>query len=353
MNTLLPIVKWYENHKRDLPWRNTKSPYLIWLSEVIMQQTRVDQGLPYYIQFSQQYPTLQSLAKADDQDVMKLWQGLGYYNRAKNMLKTARFILENHGGQFPKSHDGLIELPGIGPYTAAAIASFAYNEPKAVVDGNVYRVLSRVFNIDLSIDSSAGKQYFSELAQVLLDKKNPATYNQAIMELGAIICKPNNPLCQECDLQTKCLAYSEKTIALRPVKKVKQKSKERFLHYFVLLHKGKIFIQQRTHERIWHNLFEPPYIETSKAVNQKELKKVLLKNPLFNQIELTQDVFTYKHLLTHQTIYGHFWIVTNKLNTRILKKDYIAVSLNDIHQYPIHRLFDKFLEHFIPNYKNQ
>ncbi|MBP9187718.1 MAG: A/G-specific adenine glycosylase, partial [Bacteroidia bacterium] len=217
MTPLQPLIKWYLANKRDLPWRNNLNPYHIWLSEIILQQTRVEQGLPYYLKFIEHYPTIKHLAEADDNNVMKLWQGLGYYNRASNMLKTARILVSSYNGVFPETYAELLNLKGIGPYTAAAISSFAFNEAQAVVDGNVYRVLARLFAIDEPIYSTSGKKLFATLAQDLLNLDAPALHNQAIMELGAMVCKPKLALCQACVLRLQCQAYAQKRVYDFPV----------------------------------------------------------------------------------------------------------------------------------------
>lgn len=342
---VLPIVNWYQEHKRDLPWRNTRNPYLIWLSEVILQQTRVEQGLPYYLKFADKYPTVKKLAAAKDDDVMKLWQGLGYYNRAKNMLKTARIIVQDCNGIFPDSYNGLIELKGIGPYTAAAIASFAFDEPKAVVDGNVYRVLSRVFDINEPINSTNGKKIFAELAQEIMDTQAPGLYNQAVMELGATVCKPASPKCGECVLRLRCEAYKYKRIAELPVKLKKQKPKERFLHFFFINQNGKTYIKQRVNERIWHNLFEPPFIETPAMVEDKALFATPDFHTFFAGKHHASKVFSVKHQLTHQTIYATFWEVTVPKSFKLTDASYLSVNIADIRKYAVHRLFDKFLNY--------
>ncbi|MES2560858.1 MAG: A/G-specific adenine glycosylase [Bacteroidota bacterium] len=345
MKAVLPIVNWYREHKRDLPWRNTRNPYLIWLSEVILQQTRVEQGLPYYLKFADKYPTVKKLAAAKDDDVMKLWQGLGYYNRAKNMLQTARIVAKDCNGVFPDTHDGLIELKGIGPYTAAAIASFAFDEPKAVVDGNVYRVLARVFGISEPINGTKGKKLFAELAQEIMDTRSPALYNQAVMELGAIVCKPAAPKCGECVLRLQCEAYKHKRITELPVKLKKQKPKERFLHFFFINHNGKTYIKQRVNERIWHNLFEPPFIETPTELDNGTLFSLPAYRNLFSGKHTADKVFAVKHQLTHQTIYANFWAVQVPNSFKPSDSSYIAVPVSEIHQYAVHRLFDKFLNY--------
>ena len=239
------LISWYLINKRDLPWRKTKNPYKIWLSEIILQQTRVQQGLPYYWKFIAAYPTIQALAFANEDEVLNLWQGLGYYSRARNMLMTARVINEQYEGCFPTNYNDLLKLKGIGEYTAAAIASFSFKEPVAVVDGNVYRVLSRLFDIETPIDSGEGKKAFRFLADEVLDKVNPDTFNQAIMEFGALHCTPQKPDCNNCVFNDTCLSRVNGTISQRPVKKKKNASKQRFFVYKVFLEDDKTTIQKR------------------------------------------------------------------------------------------------------------
>ncbi len=346
MKAVLLIVDWYQKNKRDLPWRNTRNPYLIWLSEVILQQTRVEQGLPYYLKFADKYPTVKKLAAAKDDDVMKLWQGLGYYNRAKNMLKTARIVVDDCKSVFPSTYNGLIELKGIGPYTAAAIASFAFDEPKAVVDGNVYRVLARVFGIDEPINGPKGKKLFAELAQEIMDTQAPSTYNQAVMELGATVCKPTSPKCGECVLRLQCEAYKHNRISELPVKLKKQKPKERFLHFFFIEQNGQTYIKQRKAERIWHNLFEPPFIETANVMEDEALIALPECERLFKDKHKPAKTFSVKHQLSHQTIYANFWVVRVPKTYTINDSSYISVNITDIHKYAVHRLFDKFLNYY-------
>ncbi|MGZ4118512.1 MAG: A/G-specific adenine glycosylase, partial [Bacteroidia bacterium] len=264
------IISWYNKNKRDLPWRNTKDAYLIWLSEIILQQTRVEQGMAYYLKFASNFPTIKHLAKADNDKVMKLWQGLGYYSRARNLHTTAQIVADKYKGKFPDTYEDILSLKGIGDYTAAAIASFAFNKARAVVDGNVYRVLSRVFGIETPIDSSKGKKEFYALANELIDKKNPALFNQAIMELGAIQCKPVNPDCSVCPLNNMCFAFAKKRIADFPVKEKKTKVRDRYFNYIVLNYKGKTAINKRGAKDIWHNLHDFPLIETAKELTEEE-----------------------------------------------------------------------------------
>src|ERR1043165_6651460 len=251
------IMTWYEQNKRDLPWRNTRDPYLIWLSEVILQQTRVDQGMAYYHKFAEAFPTVKDLAKADSDKVMKLWQGLGYYSRARNLHAAAKMVAGKYKGVFPASYEGIKELKGVGDYTAAAIASFAFKLPHAVVDGNVYRVLSRVFGIETPIDSTQGKKEFNKLANELLDISNPADHNQAVMEFGSQFCKPVNPDCKSCFFNTKCFAFKHSKVPELPVKSKKTKVRSRYLNYFIIVDKnGSIFVHKRQKKDIWEGLYE-------------------------------------------------------------------------------------------------
>ncbi len=235
MNFNNELLSWYTNNKRDLPWRHTTDPYIIWLSEIILQQTRVEQGMPYFNRFVEHYPNVSSFAAADENEILKLWQGLGYYSRARNMLKTARLVQEQYNGAFPSAYDELITLKGIGEYTAAAISSFAANEPRAVIDGNVYRVLARYFGISEDINSTTGKKIFRITADELLNREHPALHNQAMMELGAMICKPKNPACGTCPVREGCYAFLNNATAALPVKINKVKVRERFFNYFLVV----------------------------------------------------------------------------------------------------------------------
>lgn len=291
-----------------MPWKGEKDPYKIWLSEVILQQTRVEQGRGYYEKFINTYPTVQQLAKAKDETIFKLWEGLGYYNRCKNLLFTARLIAKRGKGKFPDTYDEIISLKGIGPYTAAAIASFAFNLPYAVVDGNVFRVLSRVFGIATAIDSPKGKQDFILLANEVLDKKTPGSYNQAIMDFGATVCKPMAPLCSSCILQKQCAAFNEGKVNCLPVKEKTLLKKNRWLYYFLFEHEGKILVNKRSAGDIWENLFEFYLVEPGEqikwngAVVQEWLQKQLgiTKAGIVHISEISTQQ------LTHQLIKGQF-----------------------------------------------
>ena len=262
MNFSKLLIDWYLSNQRELPWRKTKNPYHIWLSEIMLQQTRVAQGLPYYLRFTEEFPTVFDLAEASEEKVLKLWQGLGYYSRARNLHFTAKEIVKNHQGQFPSDYHQLLKLKGIGSYTAAAITSFAFNQPYAVVDGNVIRVLSRVFGIEIPYDSVTGKKRFQQLAQELLIKNKPGMYNQAIMEFGALQCKPKSPNCSICPMQDFCIAYQAMEVHAFPVRSKKIKVKERFLHFLMIQTDNGICIGKRK-SGIWNGLYEFPFFEFS------------------------------------------------------------------------------------------
>lgn len=304
------LMYWHSHvNSRSLPWKDEKDPYKIWLSEIILQQTRAEQGLKYYLSFIENYPSVCHLAKAKDEDVFRLWQGLGYYNRCKNMLASARFICEDLNGKFPDDYEGIKSLKGVGEYTASAIASFAFALPYAVVDGNVYRVLSRYFGIEDAIDSSEGKKKFVQLAQDLLDTKFPAAYNQAIMDLGATVCTPKNAQCGDCPLHNKCVAFKDNLIALLPFKAKKLKVQNRFFNFLVLNYKDEIWIERRSEKGIWQNLHQFYLIESTKSIALSTLQqdsffvnnKSLIKELVFDSM--------YKQRLTHQLLESKFYTV--------------------------------------------
>lgn len=302
-------MDWHRHQNdREMPWKGEKKPYRIWLSEIILQQTRVEQGMGYYHRFIEQYPTIQDLAKAPDQQVFKLWEGLGYYNRCRNLLHTAREIVHQRKGIFPDTYEDLLALKGVGPYTAAAIASFAYNLPYAVVDGNVFRVLARYTGIDTATDSTEGKKIFHDLAYQMLDKKEPALYNQAIMDFGATICKPMSPLCAACPLQSGCAALATGKVNQLPVKEKTLQRRTRYFNYFILEYRQKIWVQQRTAKDIWQQLFEFYLVETEKQVRWDHS---LIQNWLKNQLNIHEPVIekiadSLAQQLTHQKIKGQF-----------------------------------------------
>jgi A/G-specific adenine glycosylase len=305
------LTQWYLKNKRDLPWRNTKDPYLIWLSEIMLQQTRVAQGLPYYYAFTEAFPTVFDLANASEQEVLKLWQGLGYYSRARNLHKTAQQIAHSQDGLFPTSFKGLIALKGVGEYTAAAIASFSFDEVVPVVDGNVFRVLSRYFDIQTDIQSNAAKKEFFELAFELMPKSNPALFNQAIMEFGALQCVPKNPNCVDCPLNNGCLALQKKTVPLLPIKAKKVKVRNRYFNYLVFIDmEGNTQIQQRSDKGIWHNLYEFPLIESSQILALEDIELQLGSQKFVDNRILSFEELNAKnqvHKLTHQHLHIKFW----------------------------------------------
>lgn len=344
MNFTQKITNWYSINKRELPWRKTKNPYCIWLSEIILQQTQVKQGLPYYEAFVKNFPQIEDLAKAPQEQVLKLWQGLGYYSRARNLHFTSQYIVDNFNGVFPDSYDGLLKLKGVGDYTASAIASICYNEPKAVVDGNVYRVLARYFGIELPINSTAGTKEFKALAQNLLDCNNAGNYNQALMEFGAIQCKPQNPDCTQCPLNAGCVALQKKKVNTLPVKLKKTKVIDKYFNFLVFISTNKrTLFEKRTGSGIWRNLYQFPLIET----DQPETLEAIQAHPLFKKyvgaakFELTlYNEEAIVHKLSHRNLHTKFWIV------EIDQLPKTSIPLNDIGNYPTPILINRFLEQF-------
>ncbi|CAM3498533.1 Adenine DNA glycosylase [Flavobacterium longum] len=335
------LITWYLNNKRDLPWRDTTDPYLIWLSEIMLQQTRVAQGLPYFLTFSEHFPTVSDLARADEQQVLRLWQGLGYYSRARNLHQTAKYIAFELAGKFPENYHDLLKLKGVGDYTAAAIASFAYGEAVPVVDGNVFRVLSRYFGIESDIAQQATKKEFTALAAELMPPDSAALFNQAIMEFGALQCTPKNPDCDTCPLNDGCLAVKYNKVSQLPVKSKKSQSKSRYFSYLVYEDEsGHTMIQKRTAKDIWHNLYEFPLVESVSA--QADLSKVIEsameKQDIISVKTLDSKATTHK--LTHQSL--HIRFVSVKVRGRLA--DGVAVA--DLEAYP----FPIVLANFIKNH---
>jgi A/G-specific adenine glycosylase len=304
------LISWYLRHKRDLPWRHTTDPYLIWLSEVILQQTRVKQGMPYYLAFAEKYPTVSDLALADEREVLRLWQGLGYYARARNMHTTAKIVHGQYGGTFPNTYADLLTLKGIGPYTAAAIASFAYRERVAVLDGNVFRVLARLYGIDTDISSHEGKKVFSALANALISAEQPDIYNQAIMEFGAMLCTPANPQCMFCPFNHTCIASLTGKQEILPVKSKKTTTKERFFHYLIFTCQGEIGMKERTAKDIWSGLYDFYLIEKKEFTDTHELLHQLHLPDMEKQMVVEKQSSIHIHVLTHQRVKAKFWHIS-------------------------------------------
>ncbi len=337
------LVLWYLHNKRNLPWRATLSPYKIWLSEIILQQTRVDQGMAYYFKFVENFPTINKLAFASEEEVLKLWQGLGYYSRARNLHFSAKHIVNELNGEFPVTYNDLIKLKGVGDYTASAIASICFNEATAVVDGNVYRVLSRYFGISTPINSTKGIKEFKQLAQQLIDNKNPGTHNQAIMEFGARMCKPQNPNCDSCSLNNSCVALSKKRIKELPVKEKKLKIRNRYFNYLVIQTEDNKTKIEKRNKGIWLNLYEFPLIETINEIDVNQLVEYEKFVELFKNISTSVKLFnneTVVHKLSHQHIHTKFWVV----NTQ--SSEDFTFSWDAIKKHPVSTLIDNFLNQY-------
>jgi A/G-specific adenine glycosylase len=341
------LINWYRNNKRDLPWRNTTNAYLIWLSEIILQQTRVEQGMPYFIKFSEQYTTVKSFSEASEDDILRLWQGLGYYSRGRNMLKTAKIVQQEYNGKFPTKYQDLIKLTGIGEYTAAAISSFSANEANAVVDGNVYRLLARYFGIDTPINSGKGKKQFQEIADDLLNPKNAAEHNQAIIEFGALQCKPKNPNCENCPFVHSCFAYQNKKINELPVKLKKLKIKERYFYFFLIIKKDRILLKRRGNEDIWAGLHDLPSIEFAEKTSIEQLNEHPNFNSWFSEGAIIHSVSDQiKHILTHQRIFARFVHLENFNDVDIAAKGWFWVHKDEISNYGQPKLIFEFLKNF-------
>ena len=341
--TATRLIDWYDRHGRDLPWRRTRDPYRIWLSEVILQQTRVQQGLAYYERFTERFPTVGDLAAASEDEVLKRWQGLGYYSRARNLHAAARTVAEQYGGRFPATYAEIRALKGVGDYTAAAVASMAYDLPHAVVDGNVYRVLARLFDLDLPIDSTAGRRAFAELAQEVLDKRRAARYNQAIMDFGATCCTPMQPRCTDCPLADRCLALAAGTVGERPVKAGRTQTRDRWFNYLHLTDGRCTLLHRRGPRDIWQGLYEFPLIETDTEVDYATLAADPAFRRLFGaqQPRLTAEVRMPKHQLSHQTLHAVFY----RLEVAELPADeaWIPVTETELGDYAVSRLTERYL----------
>lgn len=332
-----------EKNDREMPWKGEKDPYRVWLSEIILQQTRVDQGLSYYNKFIQAFPDIHALANAGEQKVFKMWEGLGYYTRCRNLIATAKHISAELGGNFPRTIEEIRKLKGVGPYTASAIASFAYNLPHAVLDGNVFRVLSRIFGIHTPIDSTTGRKEFETLANELIVRDKAASYNQAIMDFGATVCKPA-PDCQACVFNVHCHAFRHRQTSILPVKEKKAGSRKRWFHYLVLEHKGRIAIRKRTARDIWQQLYEFPMIEASQELGEKELVQQSLEAGMLPRGNYISEYFSpiFRQQLSHQLIIARF--IRIQLHSKPVPDGWTWIPAARLHEFPLPRIINSYLE---------
>jgi A/G-specific adenine glycosylase len=340
------LLKWYATNKRDLPWRKTKDPYKIWLSEIMLQQTRVNQGLPYYLKFIERFPTVQLLAGANVQTVLKLWQGLGYYSRARNLHETAKHVVRNLDGKFPSTYSELIKLKGIGEYTAAAISSIAYSEHRAVVDGNVERVLSRYLGIKENIHSPVGKKKHAEMALKFLSNHSPRDFNQAIMDFGALQCVPVNPVCTSCPMKKSCVAYLKNKVGEFPVRKIKPQIRNRYFDYFIINKGSNIYLRKRTANDIWKSLYDFPIVESRKHLPLASLIKNNSAEKILKGINLT-DIFgnsrVYVQKLSHQILYVRFWRVNAKKGYALKLPGVVKAGRKSLSRFPLPKVIETYV----------
>jgi A/G-specific adenine glycosylase len=338
------ILYWYETNRRDLPWRRTENPYFIWLSEVILQQTRVGQGMAYYLRFVEHYPNIKSLANAPEQEVLKLWQGLGYYSRARNLHFAAKQLMDDHNGTFPDTYAEILTLKGVGEYTAAAVASIAFGEAVPVVDGNVKRVISRIFGLH-----DTGKKLYDKskaIMQTALDAEHPGSFNQAVMEFGALQCVPKNPDCELCIFRQKCYAFMEGKVSELPAREIKKKPRKRYFSYFVVHpDEESIILKKRSDQDIWKNLYEFPMIESSKELDTGNLlAEPEFQNWFGKEVSIVEKGDVYKHQLSHQTILARFYKIDLSKNTLKIHPDWKEIPLKKLSEYPVSRLIERYFE---------
>ncbi len=335
------ISAWYTKNKRELPWRNSTDPYVIWLSEIIMQQTRIEQGTPYFLRFLKRYPDVFAFAAASEHDILKLWQGLGYYSRGRNMHETAKIIVNDFNGKFPDNYKQMIQLKGIGDYTASLILSVCFDLPLAVVDGNVHRVLSRLYGMKESHQTSSGKNIFKNTAYDLLDKKKPGDFNQAMMDLGAMICTPQNPQCEDCPLTNNCYAFQNDKQDQLPVKNIKIELKKRYFHYLFISDGEKFFLRKRVENDIWKGLYDLPLIETHTTLKLTKKKIQTFLHTENIDIKFSRST---KHLLSHQQLVISFYEIKILKNEFISDSKYISVSKRKFNQYAVPKPIERFLQ---------
>lgn len=324
------LISWYEGHKRDLPWRGEPDPYKIWVSEIILQQTRVQQGWDYYLRFIDNFPNVKALAEADEERVLKVWQGLGYYSRARNMHAAAREIMSKHHGTFPQEYDKILELKGIGKYTAAAISSIAFHLPYPAVDGNVIRIVSRIYGVCDDVTQPAVVKRITEICEKEIDPKQPGSFNQAAMDFGAMQCVPRNPNCDECPFQSSCYAYKNNLVDILPVKKKKSELKHRYFHYTVYLSDDQTIIEKRTGSDIWRNMYQFPLLETD---SEKSTGK---------------PVYSTREILSHQLIHAAFYVKNVKKLPK-LAENQLIINFDDIEKYPMPKIMTEFLGYLAGN----
>lgn len=341
------IRAWYKKNSRDLPMRRTRDPYKIWIAEVILQQTRMDQGLPYYLKFIAAFPDVASLASAPEEKVLKLWQGLGYYTRARNLQAAARDVEERFGGQMPSDYQGLLSLKGVGRYTAAAIASFCYGEPVAAVDGNVSRVIARLYGVEEAINSSAGATQIEALAAELMDPEDPGTHNQAMIEFGALLCVPSSPDCERCPLNTRCVAYGTRRVDSLPAKIPKKKPVDRWIWFYIIYKQGEIILMQRGTRDIWKSLYQFPALESGVRVSDSRMMDAWTglfapaPPPAFHLRKQSPEI---KHQLTHRTLHARFIHLELLEWPDELPAGWIKISVDRVDDFPVPRLINRYLE---------
>lgn len=344
MQIVLNIFQWYKKNKRDLPWRSTNNPYFIWLSEVILQQTQVVQGLNYYYKFIENFPTVHHLAAASEEDVLKLWQGLGYYSRARNLHKAAQVVVRDYNGEFPKDFNLVLKLPGIGPYTASAIVSMAYELPYPVIDGNVFRFIARLYGIDLPINEPKTYKIFHQILSQLMDSNQPSVFNNAMMEIGAIVCKPKQPQCVICPVLEFCEANKKGIIAELPVKTNKIKIKKRYFNFVYFKINDDFYIEKRTQNDIWENLYQLPLFESKSEIDIEEIKKNIAQNIYTNNPDVSLKM-ELTHQLTHQKLMVKVWMCELNENNHSIDDKWLKVNEETYKKYPIPKLIEKIVLH--------